>query len=94
MILHNGKITTLDPNNPQATSVAIMNGRIVGVEDADSYERGPNTKVIDLKGRRVIPGLNDSHLHVIRGILTKVNTADLMSCRQFQHSVLGEKNYV
>ena len=39
----------------------------MGVDDAESYERGPNTKVIDLNGRRVIPGLNDSHLHVIRG---------------------------
>jgi len=67
LILDNGRITTLDPNNPQATNVAIKNGRIIGVDDAESYERGPNTKVIDLKGRRVIPGLNDSHLHVIRG---------------------------
>src|SRR4030095_13300099 len=67
LILTNGKITTLDPNNPEATNVAIKNGRIVGVDDAESYERGPNTKVIDLNGRRVIPGLNDSHLHVIRG---------------------------
>src|SRR4029077_20468867 len=67
LILHNGKITTLDPNNPQATNIAIKNGRIIGVDDAESYERGPNTNVIDLNGRRVIPGLNDSHLHVIRG---------------------------
>ncbi len=37
------------------------------MDDAESHERGPNTKVIDLKSRRVIPGLNDSHLHVIRG---------------------------
>src|SRR6478672_11369371 len=67
LILHNGKITTLDPKHPQATNVAFKDGRIIGVDDAESYERGPNTKLIDLKGRRVIPGLNDSHLHVIRG---------------------------
>ena len=63
-ILHNGRITTLDPRHPEATNVAIKDGRIVGVDDAEVYERGPGTKVIDLKGRRVIPGLNDSHLHV------------------------------
>src|SRR5688572_32051745 len=67
LILHNGRITTLDPNYPSATNVAITAGRITGVDDAEEYEPGPNTKVIDLKGRRVIPGLNDSHLHVIRG---------------------------
>jgi len=37
------------------------------VDDAEEYQRGPATKVIDLQGRRVVPGLNDSHLHVIRG---------------------------
>src|SRR5438309_13225 len=67
LILHNGRITTLDPKHPEATNLAVKDGRIVGVDDAEEYERGPNTKVIDLKGRRVIPGLNDSHLHVIRG---------------------------
>lgn len=67
LILTNGKITTLDRSHPDAKNVAIANGRIVGVDDAEPYERDANTKVIDLKGRRVIPGLNDSHLHVIRG---------------------------
>src|SRR5213593_4065132 len=67
LILHNGHITTLDPKYPEAKNVAIKDGRIVSVDDAESYERGPNTTTIDLKGRTVIPGLNDSHLHVIRG---------------------------
>jgi predicted amidohydrolase YtcJ len=65
LVLSNGRITTLDPKHPQARSVAIKNGRIVGV-DSD-FQRGEHTTVIDLNGRRVIPGLNDSHLHVIRG---------------------------
>ena len=60
LILHNGRITTLDRNCPEATNLAVKDGRIVGVNDAEEYEPGPNTKVIDLKGRRVIPGLNDS----------------------------------
>jgi predicted amidohydrolase YtcJ len=67
LILHNGRITTLDPKYPEANNLAIQDGRIVAVDDAEEYQRGPDTKVIDLKGRRVIPGLNDSHLHVIRG---------------------------
>jgi len=67
LILHNGRITTLDPGYPEAKNVAVKDGRVVGVDDAEQYQRGPDTKVIDLNGRRVIPGLNDSHLHVIRG---------------------------
>ena len=67
LILHNGRISTLDPKYPEASNLAVKDGRITGVDEAEEYERGPNTRVIDLKGRRVIPGLNDSHLHVIRG---------------------------
>jgi predicted amidohydrolase YtcJ len=67
LILHDGRITTLDSTHPEAANLAVKDGRIVGVDDAEEYEPGPDTKVIDLKGRRVIPGLNDSHLHVIRG---------------------------
>src|SRR5205085_5074394 len=66
LILVNGHVSTLDPNHPEAASLAVKDGRIVGVDEAES-QRGPHTTVIDLHGRRVIPGLNDSHLHVIRG---------------------------
>lgn len=67
LIVHNGRITTLDPTHPEATSLAVKDGRIVAVDAPASYVRGPATLDIDLKGRRVVPGLNDSHLHVIRG---------------------------
>src|SRR5216117_170483 len=67
LILHNGHITTLDPKCPDAKNVAIKDGRIVGVDDAENYERGPNTRLVDLNQRTVIPGLNDSHIHLIRG---------------------------
>src|SRR3989454_8442695 len=67
LILSNGRIATLDPVHPEATSLTVKDGRVIGVDDAEEYMRGPSTKEIDLKGRRVIPGLNDSHLHVIRG---------------------------
>jgi predicted amidohydrolase YtcJ len=67
LILHNARISTLDAKYPEATNLAIKDGKIVGLDDAEAYERGADTRVIDLKGRRVIPGLNDSHLHLIRG---------------------------
>ena len=67
LILLNGRVTTLDPRKPEAREVIIAEGKIVGIDNADEFARGPETKVIDLQGRRVIPGLYDSHLHVIRG---------------------------
>src|SRR4051812_29910475 len=72
LILFNGRITTLDPANPSATAVAIESGAIVAVaDDAQVLAlRTPETDVIDLQGRCVIPGLNDSHTHLIRGGLS------------------------
>lgn len=69
LILVNGRITTMDPRRPQADAVAIAAGRFVAVGAAKQVlrHRTTSTRVIDLRGRRVIPGLNDSHLHVLRG---------------------------
>lgn len=69
LILRNGLFTTLDHQKPQATAVAISDGRFTAVGDDDDVMRhaDSNTQVIDLNRRRVIPGLIDSHLHLIRG---------------------------
>ncbi|MBN3803550.1 amidohydrolase [Paraburkholderia sp. Ac-20336] len=69
LILHNGRITTLDRSNPSASAVAIADGRFVAVgSDADVMPlAGHATQVIDLAGRSVLPGLIDNHLHLIRG---------------------------
>jgi predicted amidohydrolase YtcJ len=69
LILVNGCFHTVDRTNPQASAVAIRDGKFAAVGDADEVMRyrGAATQVIDLNGRTVIPGLNDSHIHVIRG---------------------------
>lgn len=69
LILYNGRITTLDRTNPIASAVAIADGRFVAVgADADVMPlAGDNTKIVDLAGRSVLPGLIDNHLHLIRG---------------------------
>jgi len=69
LILRNGLFTTLDRANPAAIAVAITDGVFTAVgRDADVMRlAGPATRVIDLKGRRVLPGLIDNHLHIIRG---------------------------
>lgn len=72
LIVHNALITTLDAQCKQATALATKNGKILAVgKDADVLRyQGPNTKLINLNKRRVIPGLNDSHTHLIRGGLS------------------------
>ncbi|KIP90427.1 putative amidohydrolase YtcJ [Pseudomonas sp. BIGb0408] len=69
LILLNGKFHTVDPERPQATAVAIKDGRFIAVgSDAEAMAtKGAGSKVIDLNKRTAIPGLNDSHLHLIRG---------------------------
>jgi hypothetical protein len=69
LILINGRFTTLDRANPNPQAVAIANGRFSAVGDVKDIlaSRHAATKTIDLRGRRVIPGLIDSHIHVIRG---------------------------
>lgn len=69
LILKNGKITTLDPKKSEVQAIAMNDGKIVATGDESSIMKlaTNTTKVIDLNGRRVIPGLNDSHLHIIRG---------------------------
>jgi predicted amidohydrolase YtcJ len=69
VILVNGRFTTLDPANPNPQAVAITGGKFsgVGTEQEMRAFAGPTTQVIDLKGRRAIPGLIDSHMHIIRG---------------------------
>ena len=69
LILHSGHITTLDPSNPTANTVAISAGRFTRVGTANEIMplAGQRTRVIDLKGRRVLPGLIDNHIHIIRG---------------------------
>lgn len=72
IILHNGRITTLDAAAPEVEALAMAKGQVLATGPAQTIMplKGPNTQVIDLEGRRVIPGLNDSHTHLIRGGLS------------------------
>ncbi|KJJ85885.1 TIM-barrel fold metal-dependent hydrolase [Candidatus Omnitrophus magneticus] len=68
IILHNGKITALENNQKEEQSLAIKNGKITKTGSNNEILKlaGQKTITINLNNRRVIPGLNDSHLHVIR----------------------------
>ena len=68
-IFFNGLFTTMDSQKPEAQAIAVTGDRIikVGTEKEVMAFKSATTKMIDLKGKRVIPGLIDSHIHVIRG---------------------------
>lgn len=69
IIFINGRFTTLDSETPGAEAVAIRDGEFldVGYRQHVMRHAGTETRVVDLNNRSVLPGLHDSHLHLIRG---------------------------
>lgn len=67
MIIINGNIITMNPKKPKAQAVAIMEGKIAAVGTNSQIQKlaDKTTKIIDLKGKTVVPGLIDTHVHVL-----------------------------
>ena len=66
LVIKNAKIVTIDKENKRAEAVAIIGEKIIGVTSnraIDQYIEEGKTKIIDAKGRLVIPGFNDAHAH-------------------------------
>jgi predicted amidohydrolase YtcJ len=64
LVFTNGKVITVDSRNTVTSGVAVKGNRIVAVGDVAAW-RGPNTQVVDLKGRALLPGFIDAHSHVV-----------------------------
>ena len=86
LILTNGTVLTADQNNNQAEAVAVWNGRIGAVGAKSDIEvLGDNrTQIVDLKGRCVLPGLTDPHVHFADGGASMMHRLD---CRDFYSNV-------
>jgi predicted amidohydrolase YtcJ len=67
LILHNGKVVTVDSNFSIQQAIAVKDGKIAAIGSNQSVliEKGPHTNSIDLQGRMVLPGLIDSHVHAL-----------------------------
>ncbi len=65
LVLTNGRIHTMNAANTIATSAVIRNGRFVSVGGATPAANSATTRVIDLKGRTVVPGMVEAHIHVV-----------------------------
>ena len=67
LILYNGKIITMDSELPEAEAVAIQDNKIiqVGSNDKITQLRQGHTEMIDLRGKLLVPGFHDSHMHLV-----------------------------
>ena len=88
-VLINGKIVTLDPRSTVAMGLAVTDGRITATGSTDDVRKlaGPSTRVIDLRGRTVIPGLIDSHLHAIRAALSFSTEVNWIGARSLEEGL-------
>ena len=87
LVLTNGKVWTGDPARPEAQAVAVWRDRVlaVGTDDEVKPLVGPTTRVIDLNGRRLVPGFYDSHVHWLGGgrSLSEVDLKDAKDEAEF-----------
>lgn len=91
LILTNGKIWTENPAQPEAQAVALDGTAILAVGDSAAIKKlaGPKTEIVDLKGKRVLPGFNDAHVHFLDGggTLIGVPLGDANSPSEFKERV-------
>jgi hypothetical protein len=91
LVLLNARIYTVDPHLKFAQALAIRDGRIVAVGASEEMQHwtGPDTKVLDLEGKLVLPGFNDAHTHLWHAgsELISVNLKDTRSVAELQQRI-------
>jgi predicted amidohydrolase YtcJ len=94
LIVSGAKIWTGDAQRPQAQALAVLDGRIVAVgDDRDVMVwRGPSTRVVQAAGKRLVPGFNDAHVHLVLGgaALDSLQLHDVTSAEEFARRI-GER---
>lgn len=104
LILHNGKVVTVDAKFTIGQAVAVKDGRVLRVgTDADVLKtKGQRTQVIDLGGKTVLPGLIDSHVHPSSACMTEFDhplpdmesVADVLAYIRSRAKALGEGEWI
>jgi len=91
LVLLNGRVWTENPRLPESEAVAIDGSRILAVGSSAAMRKlaGPNCKVVDLQGRRVLPGFNDAHVHFLGGgnSLISVQLGDANSAAEMRRRI-------
>ena len=77
-VIVNGSVITVDPRRPRAEAVAIRAGRFAAVGSTAEIEPliGPATEVLDARGKTVVPGFIDAHVHVLSSGIRHVTCVD------------------
>ncbi|MCC6330001.1 MAG: amidohydrolase [Acidobacteria bacterium] len=94
LVVTNANIQTIDQKRPKAQSIAVLDGRIIAVgSDAETRPLiGPKTRVIDAKGRLIVPGFNDAHVHFME-TGAQLSSVDLRSARSPEEFVQRIKEF-
>jgi predicted amidohydrolase YtcJ len=91
LVLLNGKVWTGDASQPEAEAIAVRGSRILATGSSDAMRKLalPNARIIDLRGRRVLPGFNDAHVHLQIGgaNLVSVQLTDAHSAAEFRQRI-------
>ncbi|MDR1134963.1 MAG: amidohydrolase [Clostridiales Family XIII bacterium] len=86
-VIKNANIRTMDKKNPVASAIAVQGDTIIGVGKFEDFAPviGPDTEILDLTGKTVLPGLNDNHSHpmICAAALTKVDLTGTRSIDEF-----------
>ena len=98
LIVRDAHIVTVDPKFSIAHAAAIRDGRFIAVgSDAEVMRsKGPNTRVVDLHGKTVLPGFNDTHVHLTAGeeLPLQVDLTHIHSIKQIQETIAARAKQV
>jgi predicted amidohydrolase YtcJ len=94
LVVTNANVHTMNTARPKAASIAVIGNRIVSIgSDVDTRSLiGPNTRVIDAKGKLVIPGFNDAHVHFLE-TGSQLSSVDLRDAKTPQEFVQRIKDF-
>lgn len=94
LVVVNANIHTMDRKMPRARAIAVSGGKIIAIGSEGEIREliGPNTKQIDAKGRLVIPGFNDAHVHFLE-TGQQLSSVDLRDAKTPQEFVERIKNF-
>ena len=87
LVLHNGKIVTLDDANRISSTIVIRRGKIVAIGDEALVRAYRSTRTIDLHGRMAMPGFVDSHTHIWGYGRREIDLSKVRSIRELQDSL-------
>jgi predicted amidohydrolase YtcJ len=90
LILHNGKVAVVDEAFSIHQTIVVNAGKVVAVGTNDLAKAYRATRTIDLRGRLVIPGFNDTHIHLNGQARRHVDLAGTKSIREIQQKILAK----